>query len=255
MNRMFFLLLVSMLFISNLAAAALIRGGGIGHDSSSDAQNFYRIADDQRNALGVKTGFIATDRQTLVSGHIPLFAVPSSCYVDISFPPPGFVNDPCYYQFYQNESLQFEGFMAMFFANAARMDLVWTLTGAGYRQSFVGGNLDQLVLLDTVMPLLLPGEYQISLLATFYAGAGYQFYRDPSVHSDDLNCGELIAGDPSSSSCSYNWTAAESLSFSSAGARVVILAGDKPPANPVPAPASVVLLLLGGSLLRWRFCK
>jgi hypothetical protein len=253
MNRMFSLLLVSLLFISSIADAALIRGGGFGSSTSSEAQNFYRIANDQLDALGVKPSFSFTDRETLISGQIPLFAVPTDCYVDISFPPPGFVNDPCYYQFFQNELLQFEGYMAMFFPSATQMDLVWTLTGAGYHQSFAGSNLDRTALLDTVMPALDAGEYQISLMVKFYAGAGYQFYRDPSVHSDDLNCGELNPGDENSFSCSYNWAGSDFLSFSSYSERVLILAGDKP--VDIPAPGTSMLLLLGGSLLCRRICK
>ena len=103
------------------------------------------------------------------------------------------------------------------------------------------------------MPLLVAGEYQLGLRVTFYAGVGYKFYTDPSVHSDNLNCGELNPGDPNSSSCSFNWAAAESLSFSSRSEKVVILAADKPVT--VPAPSSVLLLLLGCGLLRWRFWK
>jgi hypothetical protein len=248
MNRMFSLLLVSLLFISSIADAALIRGGGNGNESSSDAQTFYRIADDQVDALGVKTNFTWTDSETLVSGNIPLFAVPTFCYIDITFQPPGFVNDPCYYQFFQNELLQFEGYMAMFFPSATQMDLVWTLTGAGFSQSFVGSNLDRTALLDTLMPALDAGEYQISLMVKFYAGAGYQFYRDPSAHNNDLNCGELIAGDDTSFSCSNNWEASDFLTFHSYSERVLILAGNKP--LDIPTPSTAVLLLLGGGLLR-----
>jgi len=249
---MFYLLLCSML-LSGVADAALIRGSGMGHDSSSDAQYFYRIADQYTDQLGVKTNFVATDNQTLVSGKIPLFAVPSDCYVDITFYPPGFVNDPCYYQFYQNELLQFEGFMAMFFDNAPQVDLVWTLSGAGYQQSFSGNFLNRTALLDTTMPLLAAGEYQLGLMVTFYAGAGYKFYTNPSAHSNNLNCGLLNPDDENSFSCSYNWITSESLSFSSRFEKVVILAGDKP--MPVPTPASALLLLFGGWLLCCRFGK
>lgn len=248
MNRMFYLLLVSMLCFSFFADAKLIRGGGMGNESSSEAQTFFLIADDQLDALGVKTSFTSIDRETLVSGKIPLFAVPTYCYVDITFPPPGFVNDPCYYQFYQNELLQFEGYMAMFFPNAVQLDLVWTLTGAGFSQSFTGSNLDRMTLLDTAMPALAPGEYQVSLKVKFYAGAGYQFYLDPSAHSDDLNCGELIPGDENTTSCSYNWAASDTLTFSSPSERVLILAGNKP--LDIPAPPTVLLLLLAGGLVR-----
>lgn len=253
MNRMFYLLLCSILFLSFVADAGLIRGAGIGHDSSSDAQYFYRIADQYTDQLGVKTNFVATDNQTLVSGKIPLFAVPSDCYIDISFYPPGFVNDPCYYQFYQNELLQFEGHMAMFFENAPLVDLVWTLTGSGYHQSFSGNFLNSTALLDTAMPLLAAGEYQLGLMVTFYAGAGFKFYTNPSAHSSNLNCGLLIPDDENSYSCSYNWITSETLSFSSRLEKVVILAGDKPMS--IPAPASALLLLFGGSLLRWRIWK
>jgi len=253
MNRMFYLLPVSMLFLSFFADAALIRGGGKGTESSSEAQNFYRIADTYIDALGVKPGFSATDRETLVNGKIPLFAVPTDCYVDVTIMPPDFENDPCYYQFYQNELLQFEGYMAMYFENAPLMDLVWTLSGAGYSQSFSGTHEERKAFLDTTMPLLAAGEYQIRLMVTFYAGAGYKFYTDPTVHSDNLNCGELTPGDQSSFSCSYNWGAAESLSFSSNLEKVVILAGDKPLG--IPLPATAALLMLGGGLLRWRIRK
>jgi hypothetical protein len=253
MNRMFYLLLVSMLFVSFVADAGLIRGAGIGHDSSSEAQNFYRIADQYTDALGVRTNFISTDSETLVSGKIPLFAVPSDCYIDISFSPPNFVNDPCYYQFYQNEMLQFEGYMAMFFENSSLVDLVWTITGAGYSQSFSGSYINRMASLETAMPLLAAGEYQLGLMVTFYAGAGYKFYTDPSVHSDNLNCGELNPGDQNSVSCSYGWIGADTLSFSSRMEKIVILAGDKP--VDIPAPASVLLLLLGGGLLCGRLWK
>jgi hypothetical protein len=253
MNRMFYLLLVSMLFLSFFADAALMRGGGVGSSSSSEAQNFYRIADEHIDTLGVKTDFSATDRETLVNGKIPLFAVPTDCYVDVTIMPPDFENDPCYYQFYQNELLQFEGYMAMYFENAPLMDLVWTLSGAGYSQSFSGTHEERKAFLDTTMPLLAAGEYQIRLMVTFYAGAGYKFYTDPTVHSDNLNCGELIPGDESSVSCSYGWAAAESLSFSSYLEKVVILAGDKP--LDVPLPASATLLMLGCGLLHWRVRK
>lgn len=253
MNRMFYLLLGSMLFLSFVADAGLIRGSGMGHDSSSDAQYFYRIADQYRDQLGVKTNFVATDNQTLVSGKIPLFAVPSDCYVDITFYPPGFVNDPCYYQFYQNELLQFEGFMAMFFDNAPQVDLVWTLSGLGYQQSFSGNFLNRTALLDTTMPLLAAGEYQLDLMVTFYAGAGYKFYTNTSAHSTNLNCGLLNPDDENSFSCSYNWITSDSLSFSSRLEKVLILAGDKP--MPIPAPASALLCLFGGCLLRWCLRK
>ncbi|WP_068062485.1 hypothetical protein [Rheinheimera sp. SA_1] len=250
---MFYLLLVSMLFVSCMANAVLMRGGGKGNNTSSEAQNFYRIADEYVNALGVKPSFIATDHETLVQGQIPAFAVPTYCYVDVTTMPPDFVNDPCYYQFYQNELLQFEGYMGMFFENAPLMDLVWTLTGADYSQSFAGSHLERAAFLDTTMPLLAAGEYQIGLKVTFYAGQGFKFYTDPSVHSDNLNCGELIPGDESSGSCSYSWAAAESLSFSSDLEKVIILSGNKP--LDIPIPATTALLLLGGSVLRWRIRK
>lgn len=248
MNRMFYLLLVSMLFVSSVADAKLIRGGGFGNNTSSEAQNFYRISDVYINELGVIPSFVATDRETLVSGQIPLFAVPTDCYIDVTFMPPNFVNDPCYYQFYQNELLQFEGYMAMFFENAPLMDLVWTFTGAGYSQSFAGSHLDRATFLDSAMPPLPAGEYQISLQVTFYAGTGFKFYTDPTVHSDNLNCGELLPGDQSSYSCSYGWAATESLTFSSSLEKVMMISGDRP--LDVPMPATAGLMLLGAGLLR-----
>ena len=254
MNRMFYLLLCSMLFLSFIADAALIRSAGKGSYTSSEAQVFYRIADTQINSLGVKPGFSFTDQETLVQGQIPLFAVPSTCYFDVSFLPPGsYEEDPCYYQFYQNELLQFEGYMGMYFENAPLMDLVWTLTGAGYSQSFAGSHLERAAFLDSTMPLLAAGEYQIGLKVTFYAGAGYKFYTDPTVHSENLNCGELNPGDQSSYSCSYGWSAAESLSFSSYLEKVVVLAGDKP--VDIPVPTTVALIMLGGGLLHLRIRK
>lgn len=253
MNRMFYLLLVSMLCLSFFADAKLIRGGGTGSYTSSEAQDFYRIADTHIDALGVKPGFSFTDKETLVQGQIPLFAVPSDCYFNANFLPPGYEEDPCYYQFYQNELLQFEGYMGMFFENAPLMDLVWTLTGAGYSQSFAGSHLDRATFLDSTMPLLAAGEYQIGVKVTFYAGQGFKFYTDPTVHSDNLNCGELIPGDENSGSCSYSWAAAESLSFSSRLEKVIVLAGDKP--LDIPLPSTAALLLLGYGLLRWRIWK
>lgn len=253
MNRMFYLLLGSMLCLSFIADAALIRGAGKGNDISSEARNFYRIADSHIDALGVKPNFSFTDRATLVQGQIPLFAIPSDCYFEAIFMPPNYVADPCYYQFYQNEMLQLDGYMPMYFENAPLMDLVWTLTGTDFSQTFAGSHLERATLLNTIMPQLAPGEYQVSAMVTFYAGAGYKFYTDPSVHSDNLNCGELSPGDENSYSCSYGWAASESLSFSSYSERVVILAGDKP--VDIPLPATVTLFLLSGGLWRWQTRK
>ena len=251
MNRMSQLLLCSALLFSAASQAALIRDGGRGSATSSNRFDYYLIADDQVNAFGVQYGFTALERTSLIAGQIPLFAVPTTCYVDVTIMPPGFVDKPCYYQFYQQEQLQFEGFAAAFFAVGMQSELNWNLSGNGFSRDFSGSAGNPLLALDTLMPPdLLPGEYQLSLQLKFTANQGYRFYTDTNAHSDEQLCGELTANDPNSFICSHNWYGTDSLTFNANTERVQLLAGQRPVA--VAAPASAGLLLLSVLWLGWR---
>lgn len=251
MNRMPQLLLYSALFFSAASQAALIRDGGRGSATSSNRFEYYLIADNQVNAFGVQYGFTALDSTSLIAGQIPLFAVPTNCYVDVTFMPPDFVDQPCYYQFYQQDQLQFEGFAAAFFAVGIQSELIWNLAGNGFSRDFSGVAGNSLLLLDTLMPPdLLPGEYQLSLQLKFTANQGYRFYTDSNAHSDEQLCGELIANDPNSFICSHNWYGTDSLTFYANTERVQVLAGQRP--LPVAAPATSVLLMLSVFWLGWR---
>lgn len=245
-----------------LADAGLIRGGGRGTHSDSNAYSYVLVNDDNINDLGLMQGFSSLEYESFNSGDPALLSTPDECVTNfgslddlndaITFG--GWVEEPCYYEVYENDlRLEFEGYGRAFFQQASSVDVVWRLSQAGMADIILNGFMsDSAALLDVLMPPeLVPGEYILGLEVTFHSGPDNSFFSSTDIHDrDDVDCIDLAPGDLQ---CYLpNWGgASDTLSFSAEYAeRLVVLAGTSP--FSVNAPASLGLFLFGFFALRRR---
>lgn len=248
--------LAAVLFLFHaFADARLVRLGGRGSVKDSNAISHLLVNDNNINDLGLMDGFISLEGQSFNSGDDGLLSTPQDCVrsFDSQFDLDqekmfgGFVEEPCYYQVYENDlRLQMEGFGRAFFDLASSVEVTWTLSKAGMADIVLMGSVfDSAALLEVLMPPeLMPGEYTIGLDVTFFSGPDNSFFSSNNSHDlDVIDCVEPTPGDLQ---CYHpEWgSASDTLSFSAAYTeRLVVLAGTDP--LTVNAPAGLSLFLLG----------
>ncbi|WP_372627767.1 hypothetical protein [Arsukibacterium sp.] len=236
--RFFHLLLLSLLFGSSVVEAELIRGAGRGSETSTSPQS-YALYDNSFMRDGyLQAGAPAINRVSFTSGDLPLLAVPRDCWLIMpydSFPPPEYwQEEPCYYQFYQDEQLDFESALIWDFPSAFAADFRWTLTQGEQSWTFAalrenGFNPAALMPSD-----LLPGAYSLTFNSTFYSGLERDFY----YRNNRDECFPVFYEDEGDENCYYQGRRSDVLSFSSPSEQVFIL---EPRAVQVPLPSTLSL--------------
>ncbi len=255
--------LAAVLFLFHaFADARLVRGGGRGTVLDSNAFDFLLVNNANINDLGLMAGFSTLESQGYNSGEDGLLSTPQDCVrsfgsqdeLDQEKMFGGFVEEPCYYQVYENDlRLEMEGFGRAFFDLASSIEVAWTFSKAGMADIVLMGSMfDSAPLLDVLMPPeLVPGEYTIGLDVTFFSGPDNSFFSSNNSHDlDVIDCVEPTPGDLQ---CYHpEWgSASDTLSYSAAYTeRLVVLAGTDP--LTVSAPAGLGLFLLGLFGLRRR---
>ncbi len=247
------------------ADARLIRGGGRGTHLDSSNTIYTLVDDGFRNSVGLEPGYVPIQENRFNSGSDELISTPEECEalfgslddLNAAIQFEGFVDEPCYYEFYENDSkLEFSGFGRGLFDMAAGADVTWTLSRAGFSDIIINDSINSIVgnqvLLDTLMPpALVPGEYLIDLDITFFSGPDSTFYRAQGDSLGDQDCEEVT---PGVVECRLrDFFGSDTLSFSSAyKERLVILPGSAPRV-PVSEPAMLGLFLI--SLIGFRVRK
>ncbi|MDO6694853.1 hypothetical protein Q4574_16265 [Aliiglaciecola sp. 3_MG-2023] len=236
------------------ADARLVRGGGRGTYTDSANVEYYLIDNSYENSVGIGLDFVATQYLYKNSQAPFLLATPNDClrnlgsFSDYNFQIDNglFVEEPCYYEFYENETtLSLNGFSPFAFDLAQSAEINWTLSQIGKPDLIIVQNItafdDEDILLDILMPSeLIPGEYEVSLDVTLYSGPDADFYNEVSGEGNSLP----IDCDPVTNVCGYtSFIASDTLSFTSSyNERLVILAE---PQVEVAEPAILGLMLLG----------
>ncbi|GAA0859883.1 hypothetical protein [Aliiglaciecola litoralis] len=242
-----------------LAEAGLVRGGGRGTYSDSSNTDFVLVANDQINDLGLREGYTAVEVNGFNSGLDALLATPSFCDIEffdfqdlqdaINFG--GFVEEPCYYQVYENDpTIDFLGFGRGLFQLASNVEITWTLSRAGETPIVLAGAASDIsgenVSYIGPMPTeLFAGEYLVDLTVEFFSGPNMEFFRASGDSTDDVGCDEVAPGDVQ---CYMReFSPSDTLRFDSAfSERLVVLPGSAP----INEPAMWGLLGLGLLLLR-----
>lgn len=254
-NAVIYLLATILFLFHAFADARIIKRGGRGTFSDSNANSFILVEDTNINDLGLMEGFVSLERYSFNSGDDALISTPSECVtnfgtqgdLDNAIQFGGFVPEPCYYQVYENDlRLEMEGFGRSLFSMASSAEVIWTLSQAGMTDIVLNGTVsDSAALLDVLMPpSLVPGEYNIGLEVVFHSGPDNSFFSSFDVH--DLNVVDCENVTPTDLQCYHQaWGgASDTLSFGAAySERLVVLPGSAPLS--VSEPASIGILLLG----------
>jgi hypothetical protein len=247
------LLAIITLVYATSAESILLRGAGRGSNKDSDATQYYLVNNSQINQFGLKDSFTSIENQSLQSGTFEAGSTPYDCYVYDSFADDGgpFVDEPCSYEFYQDEPLQFDGFSSVFFANAADIMATWHITQGQNSWSYEGVINHGNAILDILMPAELSiGDYMVSLDVSFHAGDGFSFFSKNVHDTFPDSCGELIPGDEDSFTCSYSGDISSTLSFSSPAELMRILPGTRAIAT-ISEPGLWMLWMMSVLALLW----
>ncbi|WP_214000781.1 PEP-CTERM sorting domain-containing protein [Arsukibacterium sp.] len=134
-------------------------------------------------------------------GEYDISAVPEEdciVYLDGNTP---FEDDPCYWQFYQDEALDLFGYTQSFFAEAQSL-LSWTISNGADSWLFSGADVAveegaalqarREIYMNAAMPAgLLPGEYTLRASLDITAPEGYVFYNIDTLVSGPACIDEL----------------------------------------------------------------
>ncbi|MBU2879478.1 MULTISPECIES: hypothetical protein [Aliiglaciecola] len=247
--------LASILFLFHaFADARLVRGGGRGTYTDSATDAYYLIDNLYLNSVGIAEDFMAIQMLSKNSQDPHLLTTPSDCmrnlgsFSDYNFAIDNgfFIEEPCYYEFYENEErLTLNGFSPFAFNLAQSAQIIWTISQLGQPDLTINQNISAFdngdILLDILMPSeLIPGEYQVDLDITLYSGLDANFYYDASGEGNSFQYDCDTVNDV----CGYtSFYSSDTLSFSARYAeRLVILAEQQ---VEVAEPAILALMLLG----------
>lgn len=236
------------------ADAVLVRGGGRGTHSDSSI-TIYTLVDDRfTNNLGLDPDYIPIEEELFNSGLDELLSTPADCEA-IFFDAEdlqnardfeGFVDEPCYYEVYENDLLlEFNGYGRALFDLAFSANITWSLTRDGFPPVIINNDInaivDSEVLLSTLMPEeLVPGEYLIDLDVVFHSGPNSTFYRAIGDITEDIGCDEILPGELECYLLEFSGS--DTISFSSEyRERLVVLPGSRP----INEPFLLSLFLIG----------
>ena len=234
------------------ADARLVRTGGRGTYSDSSSDDFLLISDIFKNQIGLTTDFVAIQKRGKNSQDAGLLSVPRNCmnnrgtFLDYNFEISNgfFVDEPCYYEFSENEQrLQLTGSTPFNFDLAASAEILWTISQIGssdlqFQQNISAINGSE-ILLDVLMPPeLIPGEYEVELSMTLFSGPDATFYKDDSGegNSPRIDC------DSVSLVCGYStYSQRDTMSLSARYIERLVIR----PAAQIPEPNLLAVLTLG----------
>jgi hypothetical protein len=236
MNKILKILIASCLIISFVSNAKLIRGGGRGSGTSSTSDDYYLIGDIHRNSVGIDEAYFdsgAFPSVTISGGIDTAFAAPTEC-VDYNILEENerraaagvdlLEEEPCVWEFEQNENLVLYGDFLLYFADADLVDVNWLISDGVNDWNFAGtvnpdsnyllpdGELADragMVFLDVPMPFDMGvGDYVVSVQVTQYSGLDASFYS-LNVHDfPSFNCDDTVTPNI----CGYSLSPRDSLS-------------------------------------------
>lgn len=228
------------------AQAGIIRspGGTVQQDSFNETVALYDDSTVDYRASRMVSGqeIGSYSRNSL---HFPAYATPPElCWDNIIRDVPGVeLRTDCHYEFVVGEMLELMGATA-YHINGADYLLTWLIEGMGHSWSFSNSSLDFAQLQMAMPDDMGPGEYMVSFTFRQIAPEGYGLFRYSNI-LDPYRCDEadnrdgtgpeIVCGQIGSYSAGgwTEWTDGTSL---------IIL--DR--TVPVPSPAALSLLLLGG---------
>ena len=251
MNKIFKILITSCLIISFVSDAKLIRGGGRGSETSSTADTYYLINDIHRNSVGIDTAYFEAGGfpSAYVSGGVDLaYAAPTDC-VDYSIIAENenrkaagvelLEEEPCIWEFQQDENLSVFGAYLIFLADPALIDVRWTISN-GVMDWTLAGDIDNTgtPLLSAPIPFDMDiGDYWATVTITQNSGPDASFYKQNVHDSNIVDCDDTVTPPV----CGYNLSSSDfyrSTSFSEI-LRIV------PTTITVNAPATLLIYISG----------
>lgn len=278
MNKIFRILIASCLIISFVSDAKLIRGGGRGSETSSTSDDYYLIDDIHRNSVGIDEAYFeagAFPSVTISGGIDTAFAAPTEC-VDYSIIEENqrredagvelLVEEPCIWEFEQNENLVLFGDFLLYFADADLIDVNWLISDGVNDWNFAGtvnpdknyflpdGELADkagMVFLDAPIPFDMGvGDYTVSVQVTQFSGSEASFYSLNTHNSASFNCDDTV----NPNICGYTLSAMDSLSSHSENEILKIVSQS---AISVSSPSMVFIYLffMVGLLAKNKYIK
>ena len=206
MNKIFKILVASSLVVSFVTDAKLIRGSGRGSSTSSTADTYYLIDDIHRNSIGIDTAYFEAGGfpSAHVSGGIDLaYAAPTDC-VDYSIIEDNedraaagvdlLEEEPCIWEFNQDESLSLFGAYLIFLADPALIDVSWTISN-GAMDWTLAGYIDNTgtPLLEAPIPFdMAIGDYLATVTITQNSGPDASFYSQNIHDSSIIDCDDTL---------------------------------------------------------------